>query len=190
MHRRPLLQKLRHYTPCDVRERHMVDRTIAFVQTHPDCFERSLALGHITASAWLIDSQAARVLLTHHRQLGKWLQVGGHADGDPDVLGVALREAREESGLEDIQPLDENIFDVDIHRIPTIDGVDAHLHYDVRFLLQAQRDEPLRVTNESTALAWVPYDRVTRLQTDQSVERMQKKWQGRWELRRGAWRSR
>ena len=72
-----------------------------------------------------------RVLLAHHRKLGRWLQPGGHSDGDPDTLAVALREAREESGL-DVQALDDAIFDLDLHRIPARDREPAHLHFDVR----------------------------------------------------------
>jgi 8-oxo-dGTP pyrophosphatase MutT (NUDIX family) len=76
-----------------------VAETIAFVEAHPDCLLRSCAPGHLTGSAWIVSPDRRRTLLTLHRKLGKWLQLGGHADGDPDLLAVALREAREESGL-------------------------------------------------------------------------------------------
>ena len=112
-----------------------------------------------------------RVLLAHHRKLGRWLQPGGHSDGDPDTLAVALREAREESGL-DVRALDDAIFDIDVHRIPARGREPAHLHFDVRFLVQAEHDR-FRVSDESHALAWVsshvrssklrdPRDRITR----------------------------
>src|SRR5215510_11521790 len=89
-----------------------------FVAANPNCFERSLQIGHVTGSAWIVDLDRTHALLTHHRKLNKWLQLGGHADGDPDILRVALREAREESNLDAIRPVSENIFDVDIHVIP------------------------------------------------------------------------
>ena len=143
-----------------------------FVEAHPDCFERSLREGHVTGSCWLLDASGTHVLLTHHRKLDRWLQLGGHADGDPDLLRVALREAREESGLEDIVAVSEAIFDVDVHAIPARGDEPRHLHYDVRFLLRAGRDAPLRVNHESKALAWIKLSEVARLSPDESLLRM------------------
>ena len=94
--------------------------------------------GHITGSAWVVDPAGSRLLLTHHRKLGKWLQLGGHSDGEPDTLAVALREAREESGLR-VRPISNAVLDIDIHTIPALKGEPAHLHYDVRFALRRPR---------------------------------------------------
>lgn len=126
-----------------------------FVAAHADCFCRSLKVGHITGSAWLLNPAGDKALLTLHHNLKRWLQPGGHADGDPNALAVALREATEESGIEGIVPLSEEILDVDIHRIPArpARGEPAHLHYDVRFLLRAPH-ERYAVSAESDALAW------------------------------------
>ncbi|HEX3465289.1 MAG TPA: hypothetical protein VHS78_14675 [Candidatus Elarobacter sp.] len=88
-----LLDELRAYAPADECERAMRDRLAAFVEEHADAFERVLSVGHVTASAWIVDSSRTRALLTHHRKLGRWLQLGGHADGDADVRAVALRES-------------------------------------------------------------------------------------------------
>ena len=92
-----------------------------------------------------------RVLLAHHRELERWLQPSGHSDGDPDTLAVAMREAREESGL-DVRALDNAIFDIDVHRIPARGREPAHFHFDVRFLVQAKHDR-FRVSDEWHALA-------------------------------------
>ena len=116
----------------------------------------------------------AHVLLTHHAKLGRWLQPGGHSDGDPDTLAVALREAREESGL-DVGALDDAIFDLDVHRIPALGREPAHLHFDVRFLVQAAHDR-FRVSDESHALAWVPAVGLGALTDEESVLRMARKW--------------
>src|SRR5689334_14912937 len=99
MHRQPLLRLLQNYVAFDANEAAMKIAIVDFVKQHPDCFERSLSKGHITASAWLVDEQRSRVLMTHHRKLDRWLQPGGHADGETDVLKVALAEATEETGL-------------------------------------------------------------------------------------------
>ena len=103
MHRKPLLDLLAGYRAAHPDERACVDRVDALVRSQRDCFERSCVPGHITASAWLLSPDGKRFLLTHHRKLGRWLQLGGHADGDSDVAAVALREAREESGLADLR---------------------------------------------------------------------------------------
>ncbi len=180
MHRKGLRALLAAYRVRWPREADTVSRFEAFVDAHPDCFERTCRVGHITGSAWLVDSEGERALLTHHRKLGRWLQLGGHSDGDPDPLAVALREAREESGLA-VRALDEAIFDLDVHRIPARGPEAAHLHYDVRFLLVAGSDR-LRKNDESHALQWVPVNGVRTRSGEESVLRMARKW----EARRGA----
>ena len=177
MHRDELKERLGEYGKRWPEESETVARFEAFIDSHPDCFERSCQVGHITGSAWIVNSTGERVLLTHHRKLGRWLQPGGHSDGDPDTLGVALREAWEETGL-DVRALDEDIFDLDMHLIPARGHEPAHHHYDVRFLVQAMGDR-FRVSEESRALAWVPGDRVGVFTSDESVLRMARKWLAR-----------
>ena len=101
MHRNAVLILLRKHAErvADAHEAEMVAAAIAFVEAEVECLERTCRPGHLTGSAWIVSPDRTRTLLTHHRKLGKWLQLGGHADGDPDLLAVALREAREESGL-------------------------------------------------------------------------------------------
>jgi len=178
MHRQPLLTQLREYCPYDQHERDMYETLVRFVETETDCFERSLQIGHVTGSAWIIDRSRSQALLTHHFKLDRWLQLGGHADGDPDILRVALREAREESGLEDIRPVSAAIFDVDVHPIPARGGEPRHLHYDVRFLLEADSDAPLVISSESKDLAWVPLADMAQVTTEQSIARMAAKASG------------
>ncbi|MDB6126448.1 MAG: hydrolase [Verrucomicrobia bacterium] len=153
----------------------MTEATIQFVENYADCLLRSQVLGHVTGSAWIVDSTRTRTLLTHHRKLDKWLQLGGHADGDPDLLAVALREAREESGLTRIRAAGGEIFDVDRHWIPARKTESAHWHYDVRFMIEADPAEPLVVTNESKDLAWVEISHVTALNAEESMARMVRK---------------
>jgi len=144
-----------------------------------DPFVRERLAGHFTASAWLVDRAGARLLLTHHRKLGQWLQLGGHADGDRDLARVALREAEEESGLSGLR-VDETIFDLDRHRIPEHKGVPAHWHYDVRYVVHAGDDEAFVVSDESHALAWRAIDAVAAdAGMDTSLRRMARKWQAR-----------
>jgi 8-oxo-dGTP pyrophosphatase MutT (NUDIX family) len=171
MHRNALLRLLRDHHPFDATETAHHARFLEFVQTHPDCFERTLAVGHVTGSAWITDPARTRVLLLHHRKLDRWFQPGGHADGDPDVRAVALREATEETGLA-VTLAQEMIFDVDIHRIPANVREAAHDHYDVRFWFTADPTVPLAVNSEAQALAWVPLEEVERYNSEDSMVRM------------------
>jgi 8-oxo-dGTP pyrophosphatase MutT (NUDIX family) len=151
----------------------------ALLDDPEDPFVRERLAGHFTASAWLVDRAGARLLLTHHRKLGQWLQLGGHADGDRDLARVALREAEEESGLGGLR-VDATIFDLDRHRIPEHKGVPAHWHYDVRYVVHAGDDEAFVVSDESHALAWRAIDSVAAdAGMDASLRRMARKWQAR-----------
>lgn len=150
-----------------------------FIHAHPWCCRRELEVGHLTGSAWLVDRAGERVLLTHHRKLDRWLQLGGHADGDPDLAAVALREAREESGLSDLV-VEPDVFDLDRHWIPER-GVEAgHWHYDVRFVVRATASETFVVSAESHALAWRPVREVRHgAGYDESLRRMAAAWMSR-----------
>jgi 8-oxo-dGTP pyrophosphatase MutT (NUDIX family) len=175
MSRERLLTELEAYRSLDERERAMADELAAFVRAHRDCFDRSLTIGHVTASAWVVDESGTQALLTHHRKLGRWLQLGGHADGDDDVRRVALREAREESGLRTIRFADHRIYDLDVHAIPARGAEPAHKHYDVRFAFIADRAEALTVSAESHELAWFPVAALSADGVDESVLRLARK---------------
>ncbi len=178
MHRQPLLDQLADYAAKHPDEAETVGRFIDFVRSEGACFERSLAVGHVTGSAWIVNADGSQVLLTHHRKLDRWLQLGGHADGDPDVFAVALKEAREESGLSDFAAVIEGIFDLDIHPIPARKSDPEHLHYDVRYLLRATGATDYVVSDESHDLRWVPLDEVPTLTTEDSMTRMVRKSRG------------
>jgi 8-oxo-dGTP pyrophosphatase MutT (NUDIX family) len=174
MHRGYVLSLLRRHAARveDPHEAAMVAETIAFVEANADCLQRVCVPGHLTGSAWVIDPTRTRTLLTHHRKLGKWLQPGGHADGEENLLEVALREAREESGLTKLRVVSPDVFDVDRHWIPANGNVPGHYHFDVRFLLEADPAEPLTVSDESHDLAWVELPKVTELNPEASMVRM------------------
>jgi 8-oxo-dGTP pyrophosphatase MutT (NUDIX family) len=174
MIRTHLISLLESYNPTPT-EIAYKERMLAFIKKHPDCFERSLEIGHITASAWLLNDAQDKVLLLHHAKLDLWVQPGGHCDGDSDVAAVALKEAQEESGINDIVLLSPAIFDIDIHAIPEHKGVPAHDHYDVRFLMKARGSDAFVQNHESKAIQWFAKDEP--LPTDHlSVVRMHTKW--------------
>jgi ADP-ribose pyrophosphatase YjhB (NUDIX family) len=149
-----------------------------FIAAHADCLWRTCRDGHLTASAWIVDPARQRTLLTHHHKLDRWLQLGGHVDGNPNLAEAAMREAREESGLAGLRLVSPEIFDVDRHRIPARGDEPEHWHFDVRFLIEADPAEPLAISSESKDLAWVALTEVARLNPSESLARMVRKTVG------------
>lgn len=174
MYRQTLTQALAEYLTRYPQERSVADQILAVVTAHERCFERDCWAGHITGSAWILNQAGSHALLTHHKKLGKWLQLGGHSDGDGDTRAVALREAREESGLA-LRFIDQRVFDIDVHEIPARGSEPAHNHLDLRFLLQAVDSDDFVVSEESLDLAWVPLDRMAQYTSEESVLRMVRK---------------
>ncbi|HEX9147859.1 MAG TPA: NUDIX hydrolase [Thermoanaerobaculia bacterium] len=165
--REALLQALRAYRGENPRDEGTTSRFRAFLE-RDDPFRRSDPDGHVTASAVVARPSGDAFLLVFHRKLDRWLQPGGHVeDGDTSVFHVALREAREETGISDFEaPLGDAIFDLDVHAIPAFGDDPAHFHYDVRFLLtvgDGEKPEP--------GAAWFPFRAVGRTDTDGSLVR-------------------
>ncbi len=171
-----LLRLVRSYSPQDADDSSIRRRCVNFIELQPQCLERSLSVGHVTGSAWLVNQTMDAVLLTHHRKLNIWVQLGGHADGDPDLCQVALREAQEESGISTLRVLSPTIFDLDIHLIPARGAEPAHEHFDVRFVLQTVGTDQFRCSAESKELRWVPIDDLHLLTSERSLLRMREKW--------------
>lgn len=141
-----------------------------------NCFERSLLEGHITASAWVLTSDFKNVALLHHKKLDRWLQPGGHADGDEDVKRVALKELKEETSLVDVTQIGDSFFDLDIHKIPERKGIPEHDHYDVRFAFIATNPDQLRKNHESNKVDWKCLNELEKfVGNDSSIIRMREK---------------
>ncbi|HYX32804.1 MAG TPA: NUDIX hydrolase [Oligoflexus sp.] len=164
-------------------ERDNLERLRDFVRRKPDCFERSCLEGHITASALVTDPRCQSVLLTLHAKLNKWLQLGGHVDGDSEVPTSALREAQEESGREEVRffPYESLLtgstlvhplpFDLDIHRIPARKQDPEHFHFDVRFLCSLDPGLPFVISEESHDLRWLSLSDAQGLTDERSMQR-------------------
>ena len=139
----------------------------------PSPFDREyLNPGHITASAWIIDPNRSKVVLLNHKKLCRWLQPGGHADGDRNCLRVALREASEETGICGINAPSAQIFDLDIHSIPPRQDIPAHKHFDIRYLFLADSTSPIFCSNESLEVRWVPFSELASFSNEPSLLRM------------------
>ncbi len=126
---------------------------LEFVDQHPEALYRTCLPGHLTGSAVVVDAAGRRVLLMHHAKLDRWLQPGGHADGNANLAAVALREATEETGIEGLL-IDPEPVDLDVHGIPERGTEPAHWHLDVRFLVRAPIDATVVGNDESLDLQW------------------------------------
>jgi len=156
----------------DDRDRDTLRRIEEFVRANEDCLLRSNLAGHLTGSAFVVDRDRERLLLIHHKALDRWLQPGGHADGDPDLVAVARREVLEETGVGELNLLVPGPWDLDIHLIPERRGVPPHLHYDVRFLFSAGGGTDLQSDErEVHAAAWMPLAELASLGIEESVLR-------------------
>lgn len=186
MHRTHLIALLDAHRATDDAEAADVAHIKHFVADHPDCFGKTNPRGHITGSAYIVDS-TGRFLMTHHAKLGRWLQVGGHSDAhEHDPLQTALREAVEESGLTDLRPLSAAPIDIDVHRIPErrrrrvgqqASGVvePAHDHLDLRYALITATPEAICITPESTDLQWFAFEALAALDLDAASMRAVRK---------------
>ncbi|MGB5397063.1 MAG: NUDIX hydrolase [Gammaproteobacteria bacterium] len=177
MHRQELLTFLKQHQTRFMEEAGYLSRAISIVETQPDCFDRELWPAHVTGSAWVVSPDCNRVLLMHHKKHGQWFQPGGHADGDADILRVALRETVEETGLESSQVklLGKDVFDVDIHTIPAIGDEPQHEHIDVRFLVEIDDSLAVPGNDESHQIRWVSLHEITRYNNNRSSYRMMEK---------------
>jgi 8-oxo-dGTP pyrophosphatase MutT (NUDIX family) len=171
------------YSPEYPEEKEFRASFLELIEKYPNCCERSLGHGHITGSAWIVSPDRKQCVLLHHKKLDRWLQPGGHADGERDVFKVALKEAQEETGLMGFMLPDQNVFDIDIHEIPARGSDLAHLHYDIRFLLVANPSEGLPGNEESHRVEWIDLSKVEVLvHGERSIMRMVEKTMDKWTI--------
>lgn len=170
-----LIQLLNNYTSSYPEESDFIIPFLALLQSQ-HCYNRNYFPGHITGSAWIVNAKKDSAVLVHHRKLNRWLQPGGHADGDEQLVNVALREANEETGLKNLSLLHEGLFDIDIHPIPERQDFPAHFHYDVRFAFQANDTDNLILSAESHTLKWIKFsDLIAVTKNNTSILRMAEK---------------
>ncbi len=163
---------LSRYIPYDEHNAKQYEKLCEFVDLQEILFGKRNPKGHITASAWIVDRSYKHVLLTHHAKLNRWLQLGGHTEEDETIIESALREAFEESGLNSVSLVSEEIFDLDVHEIPKHGTTEKHYHYDLRFLMVASKEEVLTISDESHDLKWFELDEVNRHTDEASILRM------------------
>lgn len=164
--RNDVLNILYLHKPEDEKEAHDIVKITEFVKTYPNIFNKNCEPGHLTGSALIVNPRDKTVLLHLHKKLNKWLQFGGHADYETDLANVALREAKEETGLPDLafhpsippfKPLD-----IDMHLIPQKGDIPEHYHLDFRYLLTTYFPNQLSVDEyESDTFIWIPFSEIS-----------------------------
>lgn len=152
-------EKIKSYRPFNEQERQDKARILEFLEKNEDAYERSNATAHMTASAWVVNRDATKVLMVYHRIYDSWSWTGGHADGERDLLALAMREVREETGVERLRAVTDDIYSLEVL---TVDGhekrgeyVSSHLHMNVTHLLQADEADTLHICEaENSGVAW------------------------------------
>jgi len=177
MHRNNLLRQLSNYRTPYLDEAAHVARAVRFIKDNPQSFNRYHFPVHVSGSAWVVNPSRTATLLMHHKKHNRWLQPGGHADDDPDLIRVALKETAEETGInpQDIYLLSPQIFDVDIHTLPERECCPRHQHIDIRYLIEIDDALPVPGNDESHELRWVPLHAIPRFNNSLTMRRMAEK---------------
>ena len=159
MNRQKLVSQIRRYVPYNEQEEADKALILNWIEKNDDAFLRDNVVAHMTASAWVVDKDRSKVLMVYHNIYQSWSWLGGHADGETDLLAVAIREVKEEAGISDVRPVSEEIFSLESL---TVDGhvkkgryVSSHLHLNVTYLLEADEAEVLRIKpDENSGVRW------------------------------------
>lgn len=176
-----IYSQIEKYCPFNEQEQQDKLRILHFLKNNPDAFERSNMCAHMTASAWVINPEATKVLMVYHKLYDSWSWTGGHADGERDMLALAVREVQEETGVQNVRPVTEDIYSLEVL---TVDGhvkrgeyVSSHLHMNVTYLLMADEHETLHICeDENSGVAWFSLEDALKASTEPwFVERIYKK---------------
>ncbi len=164
-----------YQTSYDKEEEHR-STMLSVLRDQVDIFYEESRQGHFTASAWVLNYDKTKVLLTLHAKLNRWFQLGGHIEPtDSTFLDACLREAQEESGIKNISADNSFLIDVDIHTIPENPKASTHLHYDITMCFIVSENAEINISKESKKLEWIPINKVKEITNDLAVIRMAEK---------------
>ena len=166
-----ILEDIRAFVPGCEQEQRDREAMLEFLAVHEDAFLRTNLTAHMTASAWVLSRDRRRVVMVYHNLYRSWSWTGGHADGDRDLLAVAMREVTEETGLRRLAPVTEGIFSLECL---TVDGhekrgkyVTTHLHLNVTYLMEADPVQEIRCKpDENSAVGWIPVEQIAEKSTE------------------------
>ena len=170
-----LKEQIEKYIPYNEQEANDKELILEYINKFQDVLTRKNKMCHFTASNWIVNKDRTKVLMIYHNIYKSWAWTGGHADGDSDLLHVAIKEAEEETGLNNLKLLSDGIYGL---QILTVDShikrgkfVSSHLHLDCCFLLEANEEEKLRIKeDENSGVKWVEIDKVTKLTNEEKMK--------------------
>ena len=182
-----LKAQIENFVPFNEQEKADKEMMLKYIETFDDVLTRENKMCHFTASSWIVNKERTKVLMIYHNIYQSWAWTGGHADGDDDLLHVALKEAQEESGLKNLKVLSDGIFSLEI---VTVDChikrgkfVPSHLHLDCSYLLEADENEPLRIKeDENSGVKWVDIDKATEVTNEPKMVPIYKKLNDKLEI--------
>lgn len=169
--RMDIINQVKYYIPCNEQEKQDKVEILRLLKDQKDVFSRENKIAHMTASAWVVNQERNKVLMVSHNIYDSWSWLGGHADGDENLMSVAVKEVLEESGLNQVNPITNDIFSLEIL---TVDGhekkgeyVPSHLHLNITYLLEADDQEPLTIQpEENSGVAWYELDEAVEASTE------------------------
>lgn len=170
-----LKEQIENYIPYNEQEKNDKEMMLKYIDTFEDVLTRENRMCHFTASNWIVNKERTKVLMIYHNIYKSWAWTGGHADGDSDLLHVALKEVEEETGLKNLKLLSDGIFGI---QILTVDShikrgkfVPSHLHLDCCFLLEADESEAVKIkADENSGVEWIDIDQATDVTNEEKMK--------------------
>lgn len=169
--------EIKNYKPCNEQESKDKEVILNCVDRFKDVLTRKNEIAHITSSSFIVNKNRDKVLMVHHNIYNSWSWTGGHADGDEDLLAVAIKESQEEAGINKVLPIKSDIFSLDVlHVVPHIKRgkyISAHLHLNVTYLLEADEEEKLTIKkDENSGVKWIPINEVNNYSNEPHMQKV------------------
>lgn len=173
-------EEIKNYLPCNHEEEKDKEIMLKYMDTFDDVLTRNNEIGHLTSSCWIVNEERTKVLMVYHNIYDSWSWTGGHADGDNDLLHVSLKEAKEETGLKNVEPLSEEIFSLEVLGV---DGhmkrgkyVPSHIHLNLTYLLCANEDEMTHIKkDENSGVKWFDLEEAVKISKEPYMKKIYKK---------------
>ncbi len=175
-----LTKQIKGYIPYNAQEQKDKDTMLEYINIFDDVLTRQNEFGHFTSSSWIVNKQRTKVLMIYHNIYNSWAWTGGHADGENNLLNVALKEAKEETGLSNIRPITDSIYTMEIicvnGHIKRNKYVSSHLHLNLTYLLEADENEKLKIKrDENSGVKWIDINKSIGISSEDWMKGIYKK---------------